>query len=151
MTISLRRLTNGWLSAKFPPIRSNPNSSDRWPSGRPQSRNGQDQRIVPNDQPDADRFSFSRISAPRLTTPSATALHFVLGAVLVQASLSGKSGLSTDHDFLLLCSTPFQRRGTMMFASIRKYKARRGSAQHLANRVRDDFIPLLRQMEGFRG
>jgi heme-degrading monooxygenase HmoA len=38
-----------------------------------------------------------------------------------------------------------------MFASIRKYKARRGSAEHLANRVRDDFVPLLRQMDGFRG
>jgi heme-degrading monooxygenase HmoA len=38
-----------------------------------------------------------------------------------------------------------------MFASIRKYQVRRGSAEHLANRVRDDFVPLLRQMQGFRG
>lgn len=38
-----------------------------------------------------------------------------------------------------------------MFASIRKYKVRRGSAEELARRVQDGFVPLLRQAPGFRG
>jgi heme-degrading monooxygenase HmoA len=38
-----------------------------------------------------------------------------------------------------------------MFASIRKYNVRRGSAGHLARRVREGFVPMMRQMEGFRG
>ena len=39
-----------------------------------------------------------------------------------------------------------------MFASIRKeYKIRRGSVEHLAQRVQDGFVPLVRQMDGFRG
>ena len=38
-----------------------------------------------------------------------------------------------------------------MFASIRKYNVRRGSAEHLARRVREGFVPIMRQMEGFRG
>jgi heme-degrading monooxygenase HmoA len=38
-----------------------------------------------------------------------------------------------------------------MFASIRKYNVRRGSADELASRVRDGFVPMMRQMEGFRG
>lgn len=37
-----------------------------------------------------------------------------------------------------------------MFASIRKYKVKRGSAGHLAKRVQDEFVPLMRQIEGFR-
>ncbi len=37
-----------------------------------------------------------------------------------------------------------------MFASIRKYKVKRGSSGHLAKRVQDDFVPLMRQIEGFR-
>ncbi len=37
-----------------------------------------------------------------------------------------------------------------MFASIRKYKVRRGSVPQLARRVQDDFVPLLRQVQGFR-
>ena len=37
-----------------------------------------------------------------------------------------------------------------MFASIRKYKVRRGSVEHLAQRVQDGFVPLVRQMDGFR-
>jgi heme-degrading monooxygenase HmoA len=37
-----------------------------------------------------------------------------------------------------------------MFTSIRKYKVRRGSAEELARRVRDGFVPL-RQLPGFRG
>ena len=36
-----------------------------------------------------------------------------------------------------------------MFASIRKYKVRRGSTEHLAERVQDGFVPLVRQMDGF--
>jgi Antibiotic biosynthesis monooxygenase len=38
-----------------------------------------------------------------------------------------------------------------MFTSIRKYQVRRGSAEELARRVLDGFVPLLRQMRGFRG
>ena len=38
-----------------------------------------------------------------------------------------------------------------MFASVRKYKVRRGSVEHLAQRVQDGFVPLVRQMDGFRG
>jgi heme-degrading monooxygenase HmoA len=37
-----------------------------------------------------------------------------------------------------------------MFTSIRKYKVRHGSAEELARRVREGFVPLLRQMPGFR-
>ena len=37
-----------------------------------------------------------------------------------------------------------------MFASIRKYNVRRGSVEHLAQRVQDGFVPLVRQMDGFR-
>jgi heme-degrading monooxygenase HmoA len=38
-----------------------------------------------------------------------------------------------------------------MFTSIRKYNVRRGSAQELARRVGESFVPLMRQMQGFRG
>ena len=38
-----------------------------------------------------------------------------------------------------------------MFTSIRKYTVRRGSAEELAERVREGFVPLMRQVEGFRG
>jgi hypothetical protein len=41
--------------------------------------------------------------------------------------------------------------GRNMFTSIRKYTMRRGSAKELARRVQDDFVPLVRQMQGFRG
>jgi heme-degrading monooxygenase HmoA len=37
-----------------------------------------------------------------------------------------------------------------MFTSIRKYTVRRGSAEELARRVREGFVPLIRQMPGFR-
>jgi heme-degrading monooxygenase HmoA len=37
-----------------------------------------------------------------------------------------------------------------MFTSIRKYKVRHGSAEELARRVRESFVPLLRQMPGFQ-
>jgi hypothetical protein len=38
-----------------------------------------------------------------------------------------------------------------MFMSIRKYSLRRGSAEELAVRVREGFVPIVRQMPGFRG
>jgi heme-degrading monooxygenase HmoA len=38
-----------------------------------------------------------------------------------------------------------------MFTSIRKYKVTRGSAEDLARRVREGFVPLVRQIRGFRG
>ena len=37
-----------------------------------------------------------------------------------------------------------------MFASVRRYKVRRGSVEHLAQRVQEGFVPLVRQMDGFR-
>ena len=36
-----------------------------------------------------------------------------------------------------------------MFVGIRKYTVRRGSAEELARRVQDGFVPLTRQIEGF--
>jgi heme-degrading monooxygenase HmoA len=39
----------------------------------------------------------------------------------------------------------------IMFISIRKYNVRRGSAEKLAQSVRDGFVPLMRGMRGFRG
>ena len=41
--------------------------------------------------------------------------------------------------------------GRIMFTSIRKYNVRRGSAEELARRVREGFVPMMRQMQGFRG
>jgi heme-degrading monooxygenase HmoA len=38
-----------------------------------------------------------------------------------------------------------------MFTSIRRYTVRRGSAAELAQRVQDGFVPLVRQIQGFRG
>jgi hypothetical protein len=38
-----------------------------------------------------------------------------------------------------------------MFTTIRKYTVRPGSAERLAQRVRDGLVPLMRQMQGFRG
>src|ERR1700733_7995830 len=38
-----------------------------------------------------------------------------------------------------------------MFISIRKYKVTRGSANELARRVQDGFVPLVRQLKGFKG
>ncbi len=38
-----------------------------------------------------------------------------------------------------------------MFTSIRKYTVRRGSVPELAQRVRDGFLPLMRQIDGFKG
>jgi heme-degrading monooxygenase HmoA len=37
-----------------------------------------------------------------------------------------------------------------MFTSIRKYNVKRGTVEEFARRVQDGFLPLLRQMEGFR-
>ena len=36
-----------------------------------------------------------------------------------------------------------------MFASIRKYNVRRGSSEELAKRVREGFVPMMRQIQGF--
>ena len=38
-----------------------------------------------------------------------------------------------------------------MFTSIRKYKVKRGSVEELARKVSEGFVPLIRQMQGFRG
>jgi heme-degrading monooxygenase HmoA len=38
-----------------------------------------------------------------------------------------------------------------MFTSIRKYKVTRGSAEDLARRVREGFVRLVRQIQGFKG
>lgn len=38
-----------------------------------------------------------------------------------------------------------------MFIVIRKYKVQRGTGPGLAQRVQDGFVPLVRQMRGFRG
>jgi heme-degrading monooxygenase HmoA len=38
-----------------------------------------------------------------------------------------------------------------VFTSIRKYTVRRGSAEELAQRAREGFVPLMRQVQGFRG
>jgi heme-degrading monooxygenase HmoA len=40
--------------------------------------------------------------------------------------------------------------GNTMFTSIRKYKVKRGSVEEFARRVEEGFLPLLRQMPGFR-
>jgi heme-degrading monooxygenase HmoA len=37
-----------------------------------------------------------------------------------------------------------------MFTSIRKYRVRHGSADEIARRVQEGFVPLVRQMPGFR-
>jgi hypothetical protein len=37
-----------------------------------------------------------------------------------------------------------------MFTTIRKYKVRRGSVEELTRRVQDGFVPLMRQMQGFK-
>src|ERR1700692_4867225 len=37
-----------------------------------------------------------------------------------------------------------------MFASIRKYKVKRGSVEELAQSVQAGFVPLMRQIPGFR-
>ena len=38
-----------------------------------------------------------------------------------------------------------------MFSSIRRYSVRRGSVEELSHRVQEGFVPLVRQMKGFRG
>jgi heme-degrading monooxygenase HmoA len=38
-----------------------------------------------------------------------------------------------------------------MFSSIRRYSVRRGSVEELTRRVQEGFVPLVRQMKGFRG
>ena len=38
-----------------------------------------------------------------------------------------------------------------MFIAVRKYRVRRGSAAEWTQRVRDGFVPLMRELAGFRG
>ena len=38
-----------------------------------------------------------------------------------------------------------------MFIAVRKYRVRRSTTAEWAQRVRDDFVPLMREMAGFRG
>ena len=38
-----------------------------------------------------------------------------------------------------------------MFTIIRKFTLARGSAEKVAKRVKDSFVPLLRELPGFRG
>ena len=38
-----------------------------------------------------------------------------------------------------------------MFTTIRRYSVRRGSAEELARRVRKSFVPIVREMPGFKG
>jgi len=42
-------------------------------------------------------------------------------------------------------------RDSAMFSSIRRYSVRRGSVEELSRRVQEGFVPLVRQMKGFRG
>jgi hypothetical protein len=38
-----------------------------------------------------------------------------------------------------------------MFIAVRKYRVRRGSTAEWARRVRDGFVPLMRELAGFQG
>ena len=38
-----------------------------------------------------------------------------------------------------------------MFIAVRKYRVRRGSAAEWTKRVQDSFVPLVRELKGFRG
>ena len=38
-----------------------------------------------------------------------------------------------------------------MFIAVRKYRVRRGAAAEWAQRVRDGFVPLMRELAGFQG
>jgi heme-degrading monooxygenase HmoA len=38
-----------------------------------------------------------------------------------------------------------------MFVAVRKYRVRRGSTAEWARRVQEGFVPLMRDLEGFRG
>jgi heme-degrading monooxygenase HmoA len=42
-------------------------------------------------------------------------------------------------------------KGEEMFTTVRKYRVRQGSVDELAQRVREGFVPLVRQMRGFKG
>ena len=41
--------------------------------------------------------------------------------------------------------------GWAVFIAVRKYRVRRGSTAEWAQRVRDGFMPLMRELTGFRG
>jgi heme-degrading monooxygenase HmoA len=47
--------------------------------------------------------------------------------------------------------TQVNREGGNMVTTIRKYSIRRGSAEELARRVRKGFVPMMRDMPGFKG
>ena|SRR5271165_4081755 len=51
----------------------------------------------------------------------------------------------------LWCLLRAYREGRNMFTSIRKYTVESSAAAELAQRVREGFVPLMRQMQGFRG
>ena len=38
-----------------------------------------------------------------------------------------------------------------MFIAVRKYRVRRGAIQEWARRVQDSFVPLMRELPGYRG
>jgi heme-degrading monooxygenase HmoA len=38
-----------------------------------------------------------------------------------------------------------------MFIAVRKYRVRRGAAAEWTKRVQDSFVPLMRELKGFRG
>jgi heme-degrading monooxygenase HmoA len=38
-----------------------------------------------------------------------------------------------------------------MFVAVRKYRVRRGSTEKWAQRVREGFVPLIRELKGFHG
>jgi len=41
--------------------------------------------------------------------------------------------------------------GWSMFIAVRRYRVRRGATADLAQRVREGFVPLMRELTGFRG
>jgi CheY-like chemotaxis protein len=49
------------------------------------------------------------------------------------------------------CGLRLAAKDRNMFTSIRKYNLRRDSAEELARRVQEGFVPMMRQMQGFRG
>ena len=81
------------------------------------------------------RREFDIVAAPSASEPAS--------AVLCCAGRSSGKWRSS--------SCEADREGRTMFTSIRKYNVRRGSAEEIARRVREGFVPLIRQMRGFKG
>jgi heme-degrading monooxygenase HmoA len=46
---------------------------------------------------------------------------------------------------------PILTGGRVMFIAVRRYRVRRGSTAEWAQRVQDGFVPLMRELAGFRG